>query len=330
MSKRRLHVEVRGHPAPRLEGDAADLHDTVGGEHRRAAGCAAAVRSRRYDVTQVTAIRVSAEGQPEGDRLAPGDGPVPGAAVDGEHHQVREPGAGPARTPVAWQRRSARRDRGPRRRRRVSAPRRSSGRARAVPSRPVAAVPATRVTRRRVVRVEALARVLRCGGPGPGRRRPADARPRWRAGRHRPSARPPPCTTGDASPGRDGRKSRRHVGRDRAGRRCGQVAPMRVPSCPVLGRSSGPHRRRSARRCRRSTASPRTCRSASDGSSERAAPGWRVVRLTRKSNIHSYGGSGEALRRGFRHGLHGEVPELSTGRTGVGAHCQWQALASLT
>ena len=52
----------------------------------------------------------------------------------------------------------------------------------------------------------------------------------------------------------------------------------------------------------------------------------RVVRLTPKSNIHSYGD----LRRGSRRGFRGEVPELSTGRTGVGAHCQWQALASLT
>ncbi len=36
------------------------------------------------------------------------------------------------------------------------------------------------------------------------------------------------------------------------------------------------------------------------------------------------------LRRWLRPGLGEEVPELSTGRTGVGAHCQWQALASLT
>ncbi len=53
-------------------------------------------------------------------------------------------------------------------------------------------------------------------------------------------------------------------------------------------------------------------------------------RLTRKSNIHSHEGSGGVVDRGFGHGLGGYAPWLSTGRAGVGAHCQWQALASLT
>ncbi|CAK7280487.1 hypothetical protein SGPA1_11265 [Streptomyces misionensis JCM 4497] len=58
--------------------------------------------------------------------------------------------------------------------------------------------------------------------------------------------------------------------------------------------------------------------------------GITVCRLTRKSNIHSYEGSGETVGGGFGHGLGGYAPQLSTGRADVGARCQWQALASLT
>lgn len=84
---------MRRHPPPSLEGDPADLQDTVGGEHdeQDVPGAGADPQIRRHPGER---DQRQAEGDPERDRLAPRDGSVPRPSVDREDQQMGEAGEG--------------------------------------------------------------------------------------------------------------------------------------------------------------------------------------------------------------------------------------------